>query len=395
MEPILRRLVAEPTITGDYEPNKRAYDYVNHYLSSRGMYVERFVFNGIESMVATTQPTKQPAVYLCAHMDVAPADIEQFELHIDGDKLYGRGTYDMKGSLAVYMQLVDELKGRLSEYDFGILITGDEEVGGYNGAAKLIELGYVPRKACVIPDGGEDWNIETFCKGLWFFRLTTNGVTAHGSRPWEGESALEKMLTLLDAIRALFDKPDKTPTTSTITVGTLRSGEAVNQIPGQATAEIDIRTTNLAEHFEKRSAIEALAKEHDAVIEMFAEGVPFRNGLDNPYVKQFADDIEAVTGRPAGTTFSYAGSDGRHFTPIGVPCVIVRSPGGGHHGPEEWISAKGLVQMHDILLRYLNTLAKNSGTPTKTGTHKKTVRPTQYAFNVPPSTMPGSPSLLK
>jgi len=362
---ILQTLIAFPSVTGEYTANNQGLEYIDTFLSERGMHVERFEFNGFESLVATTQRTKTPAVMLQAHLDVAPAPERLFTLRDDHEKLYGRGVFDMKFAITAYLQMVDDIKDRLHDYDFGIMITCDEEIGGFDGVYKLVEAGYVPKKVCILPDGGDNWAIETFAKGIWFGQITMPGTSAHGSRPWEGESALEKLIALLEELKKLV--PNQGRETNTMTIGTLHAGKIVNQIPDEAIAEVDFRTMTLAEHTRLKAAAAKLCAEHGATIAFSAEGIPCINDITNPYIKRFADIIEQVIGHPGGTTMSFAGSDARHFSAVGVPCVIVRPDGGSHHGDGEWLSREGLFQLRTILCQYIDDMARTTKQPVAAG----------------------------
>ncbi|HSX32698.1 MAG TPA: M20/M25/M40 family metallo-hydrolase, partial [Candidatus Saccharimonadales bacterium] len=212
VEDILRDIIAMPSITGNYEANREGLNYIERFLSQRGMHTIRHEWNGIESLVATTRPTKTPTVFLMGHFDVVAAPADMFQLRQDDQKYYGRGVLDMKGAIAAFLATVNQLNN-LQDYDFGIMITTDEEVGGFDGAQLLAQEGYVP-KVMILPDGGANWNIERFCKGIWFTTFTATGKSAHGSRPWEGDNAITKLMDALREIQALFSaKPSETTST--------------------------------------------------------------------------------------------------------------------------------------------------------------------------------------
>jgi succinyl-diaminopimelate desuccinylase len=138
---ILEKLVWFHTTADDEQSIFEALDYVSGYLIDRGMHVNRFESNGHESIVATVNPdTKTPKVMLAAHIDVVPAPDEMFAVRKEDGKLYGRGVLDMKFAIAAYMQLADELQNHLQDYDFGIMITSDEELAGMNGVPKLLVI---------------------------------------------------------------------------------------------------------------------------------------------------------------------------------------------------------------------------------------------------------------
>lgn len=355
MEGLFRDLISMRTVTGDYDEAHVALEYIDEYLSERAMHVKRFEWNGFESLVATTRKTKTPKVMFVLHLDVVPGADELFELREQGDKYYGRGTFDMKFAIPPALQLVDDLQDKLHEYDFGIMINTDEEVGGFDGAAQLIDEGYLPGSV-ISPDGGDGWKLETFMKGLWLITVTAKGRNAHGSRPWEGDSAITKIIDATQQIRGLFKGTDQKD--STITVSMIGGGTAINQVADEATASFDMRFGSVEDTKELMAGVKKVLKKLDIKItdEVFSE--PVVNSLSNPMIASFASSIQKVTGTPPGEVISHAGSDARHFAAKNIPCIIVRPPGGNHHGPGEWISKKGFFQIKDIYQDYIEREAK-------------------------------------
>lgn len=355
MEDAFRQLIAMPTVTGNGQAMAVALDYLASFFETRGLHIERIVRNGVDSLVATTRKTKTPHVMLAAHLDVVPGDPSLFELTEKDGKYFGRGTFDMKFAIAAYMKVIDDIKDNLAAYDLGIMVTTDEEVGGADGVGYLVDAGYIP-KVVVLPDGGDNWAIETFAKGLWHVTLSTKGRSAHGSRPWEGSSATEKLIAMLGDIKALF--PNMNPDASTVNVGIIRGGKAINQIPDSASASLDIRTASVEDDKRIQAAVTDIAKRYEAKITTEIYAAPCINDPANPYLQAFSSSIKHATGIEAGHTMSFAASDARFFSPKGVPCVIVRPPGGGHHGPNEWLSKEGFLQLHTIIGSFVEKTAR-------------------------------------
>lgn len=368
MQETLARLVEFPTVTSDREANNAALDYVGSYLQERGMYLQMFEHEGYRSLVATTQPdTKTPVAMLVGHVDVVPPNDERlseqlFQLREEDGKLYGRGVYDMKFGIAAYMQLVDDLKNRdeLDRYDFGIMITTDEEVGGENGVAKLVEAGYLP-KVCILPDGGEDWQLETFAKGVANLTVQTAGESAHSSRPWEGDNALDKLDALKRAIkwRCAVSRHFRRqgPKTDTCTVTRTDAGGDGNVIPETAEADIDIRFMKQASYDKLKSSLDRLVKKYDGHWTREIIGSPCINDLTNPYLQTFARVVESQLGVSCRGFMSRGATDGRYFSKAGVPCIITEPPGGERHNDNEWIEREGFFQYKDVLLEYLGNVA--------------------------------------
>lgn len=354
MKNILHTLVKFRTISGDFVANAEALNFIDHFLSKRGMHVKQFEFNGYRSLVATTRKTQTSSVMLAAHIDVVPASTDMFELREEDGKLYGRGTLDMKFAIAAYMQIVDDLQENLADYDFSIMITTDEELGGLNGVPHVLEQGYLP-KVCILPDGGDDWQLQLKSKGFLYLRLKQVGKPSHGSRPWLGENAILALLNTIRDIQTLF--PDAGPETNTLNVGQISGGNAPNQVADFAEAYIDIRLKTEAEKVELLRSIEQICEKHKTTMHIEINGAATEFALDNEYINPFVQLVTKYTGIEVVGTKTLGSNDTRYFTPYDIPCISFYPIGGGHHGLHEWIAADSLNITKQVITEYLKQIA--------------------------------------
>jgi succinyl-diaminopimelate desuccinylase len=354
MEDLLRRIVAFKSVTGSVEPNQALLTFLADFLAERGMAVQYYEKNGLPSFVATVKPHDlAPKVLLVAHSDVVPAPDELFTLRKEDNKYFGRGVLDMKFSIACFLQFVDDIKDNLDSYDFGIMITTDEEQGGVNGVGYLVEeIGYRP-EVCIVPDGGMNWEIETFAKGVYWLDLEAIGVAGHASRPWEGEHAVHKLMEALTAIRAAYPYTGDQKATL-LSVGTITGGEAANQLAEEAHATLDVRTGSLRDHEQVKDKITEIAKQYDVVVKQRgSQGAPCINDPENHYLRLFRSLITSVTGQEYSYSFSFAATDARYFTTHGIPAIIVQPLGGNHHSNNEWLSIEGFEQYYQMLRQFM------------------------------------------
>jgi acetylornithine deacetylase/succinyl-diaminopimelate desuccinylase-like protein len=362
MEEILRELVAIRSVSGHYDESKAAIDYVAAFARDRGMDVRQYDWQRHPTLVATTQPnSKKPMVMLTAHIDVVKALDEQFTLRKEAGKLFGRGVWDMKGAIAIYLQLIDDLKEHISEYDFGLMITSDEEYGddNLNGVQHLLfDEGY-RTKVAILPDNGENWQIEVAAKGIVHFVLEAPGQSAHGSRPWEGDNAINKLVDALYELKSHFK--DQNPGTDSLNIGKISGGENFNIVPPHAQAEFEIRTTKP----NKESAnyylqlVEQLCAKYGIEYKLLKAFEPVEFSLDDPYMQEFATSIQKIVGIKNKGVRSLGGSDARFFAALDIPVVGVRSPGGNAHGHGEWLDIQGFQQFYEIIRDFLERVAKN------------------------------------
>lgn len=352
---LLADLVSFKTVTGDNLAAADCMDYLEDFLAQRGMNITRLASNDVPSMVATTRSTKKPRLLLQAHLDVVPCSNSLYQLQEDEGKFIGRGSFDMKFAGAVFLKLVDELKHNLADYDFGIMFTFDEEIGGQNGVGALLSMGY-SAEVCILPDAGDNWQIEITQKGVWIVRLKATGVSVHGSRPWEGDNAIHRLLLSLQEISLLFDAQHAK--TDTLSINKIQGGSAVNQVADQADAVLDIRFLS-EENFKRLSQkIEIIAGKHRIDIETTACIKPVKTDLENPFVASFLKMAEQIHGRPLGHMSSLGNSDAHYFGERGIPVILSRPDGGAAHSNVEWIDKSSLEKYYQLIKAYVETEAR-------------------------------------
>jgi len=257
---ILEKLVGFPSVVGT--PNNDIVEWIAAYLSSFG--IKSHVLAGPEgdraNLFATIGPADRPGYILSGHMDVVPAgeagwNSDPFTLRADGEKLYGRGASDMKGFLAAVLAAVPALVAAPLARPIHLAFSYDEEAG-CRGVPHL--LARLP-DLCLAPLGaiiGEPSGMRAILahKGKAAAKVTITGRTGHSSRPDLGLNAIHAMTEVLQASVAaaaeLTNGPFESefePPYSSISVGTIRGGQAVNVIPDHCSLEIEARAISSAE----------------------------------------------------------------------------------------------------------------------------------------------------
>lgn len=349
----LKKLITLRTISSDKIGNTAALDFVQkNFLNLPGLHFKKFNFNGFPSLVVTTKKTKNPDLFLAAHLDVVDGKSLLFHPQIVGDKLIGRGTFDMKYALACYIKLLNDLKNDLSSYNIGLMITADEELGGANGVKSILEQGY-KAKVALLPDGGYDWNFEVAAKGAWHIHIKAKGKSVHGSRPWEGDNAIDKLIVFLNKISKLpilQSQTKKDHFYNTLNIGVIQGGRVTNQVPDEAEAKVDIRFVNdVAGEKIKKQVLDLAKKQRGIIVEEINYGHSVVVDHNGKYLKIFRKILETRVGVNTGYISSHGSSDARYFAARHIPTIILRPPGGGHHSDKEWISITGVKQFYQAL----------------------------------------------
>ncbi len=345
----------------NHAENKKALNYISSQLKGLPVYIKLFESNSFPSLTITTKKTKKPKLWLQGHFDVVSAPSKLFKAKYKGSKMFARGVYDMKYATACYIQLLKDLGSDLPKYDFGIMITTDEEIGGFNGVAKLLDSGY-SSKLCFLPDGGESWCFQESSKGILQLKVEAKGKSAHGSRPWEGENALEILFSFLEEVKLLFPKEpcgDRSHYHKSINIGKIEGGVSTNQVPASAIANLDIRFTPEENSAKIFSNIKMVAKRYkNVVVNKIIDEPSTKADKENGYVKLFSKIVFDKFKIKTGFTKSHGSSDARHFAKHKIPTVLIRPEGGNIHSDTEWIDIKELNKFYEALKEFVTQISK-------------------------------------
>jgi succinyl-diaminopimelate desuccinylase len=352
---LLSKLVAFKTVSGDLPAALTCTEYVENYLLERGMRVQRHMYNEVPSLVATTKATKSPKVLLQAHLDVVPCPKTLFNLTENDGRLIGRGVFDMKFAGAVFLKLVDDLQDELAKYDFGIMFSFDEEIGGENGVSALLNAGY-RTQVCVLPDAGDNWCLETARKGLWMVKLSATGVAVHGSRPWEGDNAIHRLNAALYEMSTLFAKQNTK--TDSLSINMISGGRAMNQVADSAEAVLDIRFIDNASHKRLTKQMQQIAANHNLTVNTITCIQPTKIDVKNPHVASFLRVAEQVQGSPLGSMESLGTSDAHYFADLDIPVILVRPHGGAPHSDSEWLDKASFEKYYELIKKYVQEEAR-------------------------------------
>ena len=236
---LTRKLIDIPSVTGE---ELAVGKFVSNYLEQLGFIVERQqVAPDRFNVIATTEAP--PRIVFSTHMDTVPPFIDASE---DDEFIHGRGSCDAKGILAAQVFAAQRLRDE-GVNDVGLLFTVDEELGSLGAqAANKHPLA----RACRFLVNGEptDNRLATGTKGSVRLMITTEGRAAHSAYPEAGESAIEKLLDILQDIRAREWPEDSFFGTTTCNIGVLSGGTRPNVIADKARAELQIRLGIDIEH---------------------------------------------------------------------------------------------------------------------------------------------------
>ncbi len=354
---LAERLIAYDT--SGPEAIRNCAGFVKGWLEAREIQTREEVSRERPVLLAEVGPEDAPTVVLHGHLDVVPAHADQFEPRIEGDRLYGRGAYDMKGALAAMLVTTAEMRNQ-SNVRVRLAVVADEEQEDEEdrGTDHLVDLGFTGDFA--ITGEPTDMHIGVEAKGVLAVRLAVNGRAAHGATPWLGDNAVLKAIDVFRSIESLpfarqsselFDRPS-------INLGRIWGGDALNKVPDRCVIDVDIRHLPDQDPAEVLRQVERLPDSE--VLATFTRP-PVRVDRDSIFVRTLCEATAIhVEGEPTSVGRDGA-SDAVSFIRVGVPAVEFGPTGAGHHGPEEWVSVSSLQRYGQSLTTFLQALPAKMG----------------------------------
>jgi succinyl-diaminopimelate desuccinylase len=351
------RALAERLISYDTsrpEELAAAAAFVRGWLESRDIAVREHAHNGLPVLVAEVGAEDGPTVILHGHLDVVPGHQEQYEPRVEGDRLLGRGAYDMKGGLAAMMCAVKDCAEQ-ERVRVRFLCVPDEEAEDVEARStdELVRAGM--RGDFAITGEPTNLHIGIQAKGVLVMRIEVRGRSAHGSTPWLGDSAILKAFDVFRQIEAmpfaresseLFDRPS-------INLGRIEGGDVFNKVPDTCTMVVDIRYLPGQDPGAILAQVRALP---DVTVARTLTRAPAHVSRTNPYVRALRDAAGRTLEGEALSVGRDGASDAVSFIEAGIPAVEFGPVGGGHHGPEEWVSISSLRHYREVLTGFVRAL---------------------------------------
>ena len=289
--------------------------YLGSLLEAAGFHVEYAAFAPTRTSVVARigRDSGKPPLGFTGHIDTVPLGAAQwkqdaFGASLEGGRLYGRGSSDMKSGVAAFVVAALALAERLREGPgITLVITADEECG-CGGAAFLAKQTDLLGKIGALVVGEPTGNYPLVGhKGALWLEARTTGVTAHGSMPERGDNAIFKAARAVDVLRTFDFGIEAHPLMGrpTLNVGTLHAGLNINSVPDSATIGVDIRTIPGQNHRALRQKLER-ALGADVQVAPIVDVEAIYSHPDDPWMQHvFAVTERQIGERPKPRTATY------------------------------------------------------------------------------------------
>ncbi len=328
-------------------------EYVAGQFSSTDFVIKILNYNGVPSILVTTQDTVRPDILFNGHLDVVAAYPEQFEPEIKDEYLYGRGSVDMKLFDAVAIQALKDLYATYPEINAGCYFSCDEEVGGINGAKEFIQAGYSSR-VLINGDAGVDYALVTGSKGILRFTMTAETKPGRHAYPWEGVNAAQLLLDGFNRIQARFkdhqvaDADDNWH--STLSISNMETEKHPSGLPYWAQMTLGINFVDDLSYDELFRELQLLVP--DLHLNQINVAERLEVDEDHEIYGRFLGIAEKHFGKPFQIKKDNGSSDAKFFKDAMDEIIIVKMPGGGAHEPNERARLDGIMPMYNTLMEF-------------------------------------------
>jgi succinyl-diaminopimelate desuccinylase len=306
-----------------------------------------------ENVVARTRLSRDRRVVLGGHLDTVPADGNAAPRR-DGDVLWGLGAADMKGGLAVLLQLAGAVAARPDDARFDVTVVfyaGEEVADEYNGLRYLFaeheEL--VRGDLAVLLEPTDGW-VEAGCQGTMHLLATFTGTRAHTARPWMGENAIHRAALALARVVAVTPETvdvEGLPYREALQVVRVEGGVANNVVPDVCRVVVNRRFAPGRNADEVRNETAALL-EGATTIEVLAQSPAAPPNLWDPLVAELVGTFDLAVRPKLGWT------DVARFAAHGIPALNF-GPGDPAlaHTAQERVTRESVEGCYAVLGRFL------------------------------------------
>jgi acetylornithine deacetylase len=354
---LIRIPSVNPTLAPDESDGEAALaTFARDWLTERGVeaWLEE-VAPGRPNVVAQVGRNSGPTLVLCAHIDTvstAGMEIPPFEPRLDGGRVYGRGSYDMKGGAAAVMAALAALRDSdLAGRVLAALVVDEEHssIGADDFVARY------PADACIVTEPTEG-RLCLCHKGFVWSRITTRGVAAHGSR-WDlGVSAVGKMGRIVAELER-FDRETLRQRTqlklgpASLHCATIDGGSGLSTYASDCTLQVERRTLPGESVDRVREELEAAvsAAGEQASVDCFFHRTPMVCDPDALVARAVRDAARTITGSPPDEIGVAYWTDAAIFDAAGIPTVNFGPAGAGAHAAVEWVDLESIVVCARVL----------------------------------------------
>lgn len=320
-----------------------------------------------DHLILKHHSAEKPSILLIAHMDTVfkEGTAKERPFYIKGNRAYGPGVADMKGSQVTLLYAMKHLLKNSPESleKVIILLNSDEEIGSASSRPIIEKLSKTVDYALVMEPARKDGSIVTSRRGGGTYKLEIRGKAAHsGVAPQDGHSAIEEMGHKIVKLSELTNHDEGI----SINVGRVNGGEAVNVVPDTATLHVDVRVSNA----EQSETIKQQIEEICATPDIKGTEIELSGGIRRPPMELDDENLELLNiiqdvGESLDIEVSHThtggGSDASFPSHLGVATVDGLGPVGGEmHSDKEYLEVDSILERTELLAETIHNLTRRT-----------------------------------
>lgn len=367
---LLSELVAIDSVNPDLVPGAAGEAEIAHYvarwMADAGLEVQLDeAAPGRLSVVGIARGTGGGrSLMLNAHMDtVGVTGMENaHKPRVEGNRLYGRGAFDMKGSLAAIMLAGSRVRRLGLRGDVIVTAVCDEEYASI-GTTSVLKR-WTADAAIVTEPTGLDVCVAH--KGFMWFEVEARGAAAHGSKPDLGVDAIAKMGHVLIGIEELGERLRSSPKHRLLGSGSIHAslisgGQELSSYPERCALSVERRTVPGETQAEAEAQFQALLRDSRVSFRTTLVREPFEVSTDEPIVRVLRGRISAIRGIKPRIYGDTPWMDAALTSAAGIPTVVFGPGGAGAHAVVEWSNLDEVAAAADILVQVATEFCQSAG----------------------------------
>ncbi|MDL4839617.1 M20 family metallopeptidase [Aquibacillus rhizosphaerae] len=307
----------------------------------------------------------EPNIIVLAHMDTVfpKGTANERPFRIKGDRAYGPGVIDMKASLVTLLYALKSLieTGNLGYKDVQIVINSDEEIGSITSRQLIEKMASNKKYALVMEPARKNGALVSSRRGKGNYTLSVLGKAAHsGIEPEKGRSAIEELAHKVIQLHELSD-PDHG---INVNVGVIEGGSSVNTISEHATAQIDIRISEMDQAIPLEEKLEEICASTD----VYGTSVSLEGEINRPPMEKtkktelllkIIKEAGVSIGVKVKDTATGGGSDASFTAALGIPTIDGLGPVGGNaHSDKEYLELESITPRTLLLATVIQRLSE-------------------------------------
>lgn len=348
------------SISGNQLEIARVFDWIKTNYDKAGIYVSEWSFNNdFPVMLLANCEGYDFDVVAIGHIDVVPAKDELFIPKISGNRLYGRGSFDMKSSVIVCLENLLYTIGKNIRY--GVLITSDEETTS-SGMKAMQKADIINADVVFDTDsGGNIVNLVDKYKHPVSVEIFAKGKSSHSSRPWDGVNAVNGIINTIKALEKYFPQYEegkqrpKSTWVDTMVVTAFNSPATYNVVPAEASAWLNFRLTEKTSLAKLRQILDEACNRCGSKYKVLLSSSGVYMNVKAPAIKKYIQIAESIIGEKVQIVHSDGATDSRMFADKST--IIMHSISGANaHGDHEYAEIDSIFMLEKIQKAFIDSL---------------------------------------